>query len=89
MCMETDVFAEYSYGKIALRKMGPVDPNFRLYLAGYLGKGNERDCMEVKGAVFRHALRGPNKGRLSVMVPGTEKTAYVTADEMRVFDKKK
>lgn len=86
MDMSVDLFAEQSYGKIALKKLAPTDENFRLFEAGYLGNDNQRDVLEVKGAVFRKALRGPNKGQLSIKVPDTTRAAYVTADEMRNFD---
>jgi hypothetical protein len=86
MDMTTDLFAEQTYGKIALQKMAPVDPNFRLYEAGWMGEGNERDIMEVKGALFRPALRGQNKGKLSVIVRETSRKVYVTSQEMDAFD---
>lgn len=84
MDMEHDVFAEQSYGKVALQKMNPVPENFRLYAAGWLGeKPEEFTVMEVTGAEFRTAKSGPNKGKLSIMVPGTKRTVYVTKDEMK------
>jgi len=86
MDMTEDVFADQSYGKAALQKMAPTDPNFRLYLAGWLGKKPPFEVMEVKGAVFRHATRGPNKGKLSIMVPSTTRTVHVTATEIASID---
>ncbi len=85
MSMEIDIFAETDYGKIALRKIAPTDPNFRLYEAGWLGKHGKSDVMEVKGAVFRPLKTGPYKGKLGVRVQGTDEMAYVTADELRRF----
>lgn len=29
-----DLFANYTFGKVALKKIKPTDPNFRLYCAG-------------------------------------------------------
>jgi hypothetical protein len=80
--MTKDFFADQSYGKIALKKFGKVSENFRLFYAGWLGKGMERDVMEVKGAEFRKALTGPNRGKLSIKVQGTERTTFVTAEQM-------
>lgn len=77
-----DVFAETTYGKLALKKLAPVGPNFRLYCAGWLGDGMQRDVMDVTGAEFREAKRGPRKGQLCILVPSTQRTAYVTASEM-------
>lgn len=86
MDMRTDLFAEYTFGKIALKKIASTEPNFRLFLAGWIGKCNQREVMEVRGAIFREAQRGQNKGQLSIMVPKTSRTVYITADEMQVFD---
>jgi len=80
-----DIFAQMEFGKLALIKIKPTDPNFRLYKAGWLGKNNERDVMEVTGAVFRTALKGRRKGELCIIVPGTERTAYITAAEIDQF----
>jgi hypothetical protein len=83
MDMTTDIFAEQSYGKAALKKMGDVPATFRLFMAGWLGNS---DTMEVKGAEFRKALSGKNKGMLTVLVKGTGRTAYVTVAEMKMFE---
>lgn len=37
MNIEKDVFAEQSYGKVALQKLAPTAENFRLYQAEWLG----------------------------------------------------
>lgn len=84
-------FAEETYGKIALEKIGNVDPNFRLYEVGWLETGSHPetwDTMECKGALFRVSTRGPRKGQLCIMVPGSKRTAYVTKDEMKAYDEK-
>ena len=80
--MERDIFAEQTYGLIALEKLAPVHENFRLYSAGWMGDGTQFDMMAVKGAEFRKAKSGPNKGKLSIMVKGTSRIAYVTKEEM-------
>lgn len=82
MNMERDIFAEQPYGKVALKKLGNVSENFRLYAAGWLGDGKEREVMEIHGAEFRRAKTGKNKGLLSIMVKGTKRTVYVTKQEM-------
>jgi hypothetical protein len=80
-----DIFAETTFGKLALAKIKPTEPNFRLYSAGWLGKHPNYDVMEVKGAVFRAAARGPRKGKLCIPIPGTERVAYVTKEEIEVI----
>jgi len=85
--MDKDLFADTSFGKAALKKLGPVPENFRLYSAGWLGaKPEDWDTMKVTGAEFRVAKRGKNAGKLSVMIPGTCRTVYVTKEEMGRFD---
>lgn len=84
--MRYDLFAEFSFGKIALKKIEPESPDFRLYMFGFTGRGNQHEEMKVSGAVFREPLRGPNKGTLSIMVPKTSRTVYVTATEIAAFE---
>lgn len=87
MDMQKDIFAEQSYGKIALQKLGPVPENFRLFEAGWLGKRPEEfHVMKVAGAEFRMAKSGPNKGKLSILVKGTQRSAFVTKEEMQAFN---
>lgn len=78
-----DIFANTSYGRVALKKLAPVAENFRLYCAGWLGDDPKLwDVMEVTGAVFRAAKTGPRRGQLVILEPGTKRTAYVTTAEM-------
>lgn len=87
MDMRKDLMAEQNYGKAALQKMAPTPENFRLYEAEWLGdRPKSWTVMKVTGAEFRAAKTGPNKGKLSVMVDGSKRTAFVTAEEMRAFD---
>lgn len=85
--MNERIFEQHSYGKVALEKLKPfVTENFRLYYAGWLGEYPNFTTMEVRGAEFRAAKSGPNKGILSIKVPGTDKTAYATKEEMQAYD---
>ncbi len=90
MDMQTDLFAEFSYGKVALEKIKPLSPNFRLYSAGWIDTGTPDtwEVMEVSGAEFRPALRGKNKGKLTVMVPYTKRTVHVHVSEMKSHESK-
>lgn len=82
MDMQIDAFKDTSFGKAALRKIGTVSENFRLYEAGYMEeKPADFSVMKVTGAEFRAAKKGPNKGKLSILVEGTRKTVYVTKEE--------
>jgi hypothetical protein len=83
MDRQDDVMATTSYGQIALQKMAPTPANFRLFYVEWLGdKPKDWTVMKVIGAEFRAAKSGPNKGKLSAMVKGTKRTAYVTCNEM-------
>jgi len=83
-----DIFAKHAYGVVALSKIKPTHPDFRLYSVGWLGDFETTDTMEVKGAVFREAKSGPRKGQKCIMVPGTKRTAYVTVAEMDAEESK-
>ena len=82
--MSHDVFGNEWYAKIALQKMGVSSENFRIYEVGWCETGGPIetwDTLEVIGAEFREARRGPNKGKLSILVPGTKRTAYIHVSE--------
>jgi hypothetical protein len=84
--MRVDLFAEFTFGKIALQKIAPVSSDFRLNLFGFVGDKSSPEMIKVSGAIFREPLRGPNKGMLSIRVPNTSRTVYVTAAEIAAFE---
>ena len=68
----------------AAKKMGSVPDGFAFYEFGWLGdRPEDFTVMQVRGAVFREAKSGKNKGRRTVIVPGTERTIYVTDQEIK------
>lgn len=80
MSQDEDIFASTSFGKAALKKLGAVPENFRLYSAGWLGKKPEDwKEMRVNGRVFRAS----KSGKMDIPVPGTIQSVIVTLDEMR------
>ena len=81
-----DLFKETPYGRVALKKLKAKSPNFRIYCCGWLG--DKSDVMEVIGAEFREATRGPRKGQLCIPLPNTKRVVYVTAAEIRRADKR-
>ena len=85
--MDTDIFAEQPYGRAALKKMAansPLPENFPLYCAEWLGdKKNMYQTLKVTGAEFRAARMGPYKGKLSVLLPDTKRTVYLSPEEAR------
>ena len=76
--MTIKLFEKYAYGIAAMKKMGEVPENFRLYQCGWVGGGqpDQWHGMQCEGAEFRAAKSGPNKGVLSIMIPGTKRSAY-------------
>lgn len=83
MDLRRDIFGELPYGQAALEKLGKVPENFRLYAAGWLGKTPEEwKNMKLVGAEFREATKGPNAGQLCKMIPGTQRTVYLTREEV-------
>lgn len=83
MDMEQDFFAEHAFGRLALKKMAPTPADFRLYRAEWLGdKPNDRQVLKVTGGEFRRAKTGKNKGKLTILVNGTNKTVYLTSQEI-------
>ena len=86
MSMEIDIYAEYSFGKIALKKFKSEDSNFRLFCAGIVEKGLRKGSMSVSGAVFRRAKSGAKKGLLCKIIPGTTRTVHVTIEEIREYE---
>jgi hypothetical protein len=84
--MTEKIFEVLPYGKAALKKMGDVPENFRLYSAELKGKHPNYHGMKIEGAEFRQAKTGKNKGKLSILIKGTKRSAYVTTDEIRAED---
>lgn len=81
--MTNDVFAKTIFGQVALRKLAPVSDNFRLFFAGWLEeKPDDWRTMKVTGALFRQSKSGRNKGKLSIMVKGSQRSVYVTKQEI-------
>lgn len=78
--MTNGVFEDTDYGKIAINKLSPVTPNFRIYKVGLVG--DDKSTFEVIGAEFRTAKSGKNKGKLCIIMTGTKRTTYVTSDEI-------
>ncbi|WP_166742036.1 hypothetical protein [Burkholderia cepacia] len=47
MDMTNDIFADMPFGQIALEKINPASPNFRLFSAGWLETGGGPETWEV------------------------------------------
>lgn len=83
MTTHLEQFQTEKFVQAGLAKLGQLPPNFMIYCAGWLGDMTTRACvMELTGAVFREAKRGPRKGQLCIEVPGTRRKAYLSCDEM-------
>lgn len=74
--MTVDFWAEYPSGKVALQKLAPVGPDFRLYMAESVVGG-----IRFTGCDFRVAKKGDYKGILCIPIPGTTRDVYVSQIE--------
>jgi hypothetical protein len=77
--IQADLFGNTRFGKAALKKLGAVPENFRLYRSEWLGKRPEGwKEMRVTGRVFRAS----KDGALDIPVPHTIRTVIVTREEI-------
>ena len=86
MDMTRGIFEQEDYGKLALEKIRPQSPNFRLYCVGWIENGGPPETweiLEVTGAEFREAKTGRNKGKLTVLVKGTKRIAHIHRNELK------
>lgn len=75
-----DLFADTGFGRAALKKLGPVASNFRLYRAEWLGKNLQQSKeMRVTGREFRAS----RSGKLDVPVPHTIRNVVVSREEIQ------
>ena len=70
-------FDEENYGKLARSRLKDVDENFRWYIVERIGEG-DGSALKLTGATFREAKSGPRKGKLCVIVKGTQRVAVVS-----------
>ncbi len=81
--MTEDVFGGTPMGKVAMVKFGKVSDTFRIYEMGWLEERPEDfNYMDAKGADFRRAKTGKNKGKLSIMIPGSIRKVIITKEEI-------
>lgn len=72
--MENDLFLEYPFGRVAIRKMKPTHPNFRLFQAEW----DDKSSMIVRGAVFDEDV----DGSLCIINKDTIVKVVVSIDEI-------
>lgn len=84
--MREGIYEKMDFGQLALKKLGDVPANFRLYVAGIKpDPPKEWTHMEVTGAEFREPKSGPNKGKLCIIVPGSIRSTKLMRDELDAF----
>ena len=84
MTTQEDMMRDYPPSLAATRKLGSIADGFSFYKFEWLGdRPEESTVMKCSGAVFREAKTGPRKGQRCIKVPGTERTAFVTSDEIK------
>jgi len=78
--MTVDIFLEHKSGRLALSKIkDSVSENFRFYEVESI---QGTDAIKYTGCEFRLAKSGKHKGKLSVMVNGTDRIVFVTRAEL-------
>lgn len=80
--MQEPTFEKFPLGMAAIKKLGEVPENFRLYYGGWY-----RDGLRFIGAEFAVAKHGPEAGSLSVMVPNTKRSVTLSAREVEAVYK--
>jgi hypothetical protein len=76
MDMDNNLFEHEPYGRLALKKMGAVPDNFRLYQVGWINEGVPRPALQVVGAEFE------SRGGGHYLIPGSKRVAYITPLEL-------
>lgn len=82
--MQEPTLEKFPLGMAAIKKLGEVSENFRLYYGGWSGDGLS---FRFIGAEFAVAKHGPEAGSLSVMVPNTKRSVTLSAKEVEAVYK--
>ena len=77
--MDDMLWHDFEFGKAALKKLGEVPENFRLFRAGWVGEFPNCHGMQVTGAEFQRMKR---KTTLGKKIKGTERSVYVSKAEI-------
>lgn len=83
---EEDTMGKQPFGRLALsrlNKQSPLPEGFMLYSASWQGTYPDFHNLRLVGAQIRAATRGPRKGELNIIVPGTTRTITLSREEVR------
>lgn len=75
--MTEKIFESFGFGQAALKALGQVPENFRLYDAAW---SNDRSSMTVTGAEFARDDR--QGGQLCILQPSTTRTVIISAEDI-------
>lgn len=78
--MDDMFWHQTEFGIAALKKMGDIPENFRIYSAGWRGEYPNYHGMQVTGAEFKRMKRKTTHG---VKIKGTERTVYISKAEIQ------
>lgn len=79
MNLDDHLFETMPFGKAALKKLGDVPENFRLYYAGWIGDFPNAHGMQITGAEFERMKRKTTHGK---KIKGTDRSVYVSVAEI-------
>lgn len=83
MTMQNDRMRDYPPSLAATKKIGGVPDGFEFFAFEWLGdRPEEWTVMKCSGAVFREAKSGPRKGKRCIKIPGSERTVFVTEEQI-------
>lgn len=71
---------DLNFGKAALKKLGSIPDNFRLFRSEWLGEFPNCHGMQVTGAEFERMKRKTTHGK---KIKGTERSVYVSKEEIQ------
>ena len=85
MGMADEMMREYPPSLAGAAKMKEGVPSgFAFFAFEWLGdRPDDWDVMKLTGAVLREAKSGPRKGERVIPVKGTERTVFVTSEEIK------
>ena len=84
MTIQDEMMRNHPPSLAATKKLGGVAEGFAFFDFEWLGdRPEEWEVMKCTGGVFREAKSGPRKGTRCIVVKGTERTAFVTSDEIK------
>lgn len=83
MTFASNMMGDYPPSLAAAKQLAPLAEGFVFFSFEWLGRHpDDWHVMRCDGAVLREAKSGPRKGQRVIPVRGTERSAYITREEI-------